>query len=195
MLQAAEGESHSMGAIQIFCLCKVGTAKGCPLACLQFLYTTLETREHMGLGLQGWRRKTSEWEQQIVTHFFHLPEQNSWVRGCLWNLPEGLTPASGLFQRELLPAQYTPPFQRLHFSTVLKPEARTLSNIKEDIFSCTNWKQTHTFTWSSLPGLVEGDPAYAKEIANRWSQKSSPTWIVLWFYETCKHQTDLETVI
>lgn len=53
MLQAAEGESHPMGAIQILCLYKVGIAKGCPLASLQYLYTTLETGAHLGLGWQG----------------------------------------------------------------------------------------------------------------------------------------------
>lgn len=62
MLQAAEGESHPMGAIQIFFLCELGIVKGCPLAGLQYLYTTLETEAHMGLGLQGWR-KASEWGQ------------------------------------------------------------------------------------------------------------------------------------
>lgn len=53
MLQAAEGECYPMGAIQILCLCKVGTARGCPLAGVQYLYTTLETGAHVGLGLQG----------------------------------------------------------------------------------------------------------------------------------------------
>lgn len=164
MLQAAEGESHSMGAIQIFCLCKVGTAKGCPLACLQFLYTTLETREHMGLGLQGWRRKTSEWEQQMVTHFFQLPEQNSWVRGCLWNLPEGLTPASGLFQRELLPAQYTPPFQRPHFSYSTQARSKDTFQYQRRHFFMHKLKaNTHfyliKFTWSGgrWPCICQGD--------------------------------------